>query len=220
MQDPVFSTRNGIRIHIIRRTVRAELSGSALSPRSPKHLKPKRRATRRAARRPNEAAQVWNRGALATLFPSGTGFPAVRREPVLAQPAPSEAQQYQARVNEAVRALTSHPSLKNVPEQKRQQFAAFVLGNVTFVLLHEMAHALVHELNLPVLGREEDAAVRAPVEVSPRPRTPSAASRGPLTAGSSRVASTDSGPDRAPGPVGWQYRNWSTARNSADTGPH
>jgi hypothetical protein len=92
------------------------------------------------------------------VFPLALGFLLFGREPVLAQPAPSEAQQYQARVNEAVRALTSHPSLKNVPEQKRQQLASFVIGNVSFVLLHEMAHALVHELNLPVLGREEDAA--------------------------------------------------------------
>jgi Putative metallopeptidase len=91
------------------------------------------------------------------FFPLALGLLLFGREPVLAQPAPSEAQQYKARVNEAVRALTSHPSLNNIPEQKRQQLAAFVVGNVSFVLLHEMAHALVHELNLPVLGREEDA---------------------------------------------------------------
>src|SRR5262245_10187262 len=92
------------------------------------------------------------------FVPLALSFLLFGREPVLAQPAPSEAQQYQARVNEAVRALTSHPSLNNIPEQKRQQLAAFVVGNVSFVLLHEMAHALVHELNLPVLWREEAAA--------------------------------------------------------------
>jgi hypothetical protein len=31
-------------------------------------------------------------------------------------------------------------------------------GAITFVLLHEFGHALIHALNLPVLGREEDAA--------------------------------------------------------------
>src|SRR5262249_16016194 len=79
-------------------------------------------------------------------------------EPVLAQPAPSQAAQYQARIDEAARMLASHPSLKNVPPQKRQQLVEFVGGNVSFALLHEMAHALVHEMDLPVLGMEEDAA--------------------------------------------------------------
>jgi hypothetical protein len=34
----------------------------------------------------------------------------------------------------------------------------FVTGNVLFVLGHETAHALISELGIPVLGREEDAA--------------------------------------------------------------
>jgi hypothetical protein len=36
----------------------------------------------------------------------------------------------------------------------------FVLGNVIFVLFHEVGHALVSEFELPVLGREEDAVDR------------------------------------------------------------
>lgn len=36
--------------------------------------------------------------------------------------------------------------------------ALFVLGNTLFVLYHEIGHALIDELDLPVLGREEDAA--------------------------------------------------------------
>jgi|SRR5690554_7986520 len=39
------------------------------------------------------------------------------------------------------------------PEQLR-----FVTSNSEFTLLHEMGHLLIHELKLPVLGREEDAA--------------------------------------------------------------
>lgn len=42
-------------------------------------------------------------------------------------------------------------------EEKRVEF---VLGNVTFTLFHEIGHALVSELELPVLGREEDAVDR------------------------------------------------------------
>jgi hypothetical protein len=34
----------------------------------------------------------------------------------------------------------------------------FVTGNVLFILGHETAHALISEMGLPVLGREEDAA--------------------------------------------------------------
>ena len=34
----------------------------------------------------------------------------------------------------------------------------FVTTNSEFTLLHEMGHLLIHELQLPVLGREEDAA--------------------------------------------------------------
>lgn len=34
----------------------------------------------------------------------------------------------------------------------------FITTNAEFTLLHEMGHLLIHELKLPVLGREEDAA--------------------------------------------------------------
>jgi hypothetical protein len=40
----------------------------------------------------------------------------------------------------------------------RKDMAEFVVGNMLFVLLHEMAHVHVTEMGLPVLGREEDAA--------------------------------------------------------------
>jgi hypothetical protein len=43
-------------------------------------------------------------------------------------------------------------------QRARQDTAEFVVGNMLFVLLHEMAHAHVTEMGLPVLGREEDAA--------------------------------------------------------------
>lgn len=35
--------------------------------------------------------------------------------------------------------------------------AEFMLGNVMFILLHELGHGLISEFQLPVLGREEDA---------------------------------------------------------------
>jgi hypothetical protein len=40
-----------------------------------------------------------------------------------------------------------------VPER-----AEFVIGNGYFVLLHELAHVIIHDFEVPVLGNEEDAA--------------------------------------------------------------
>lgn len=34
----------------------------------------------------------------------------------------------------------------------------FIAANVLWILYHEMAHALIHQMELPVLGKEEDAA--------------------------------------------------------------
>ncbi|MFA5915219.1 MAG: DUF4344 domain-containing metallopeptidase [Burkholderiales bacterium] len=39
-----------------------------------------------------------------------------------------------------------------------QEIANTVIGGVLFVYMHEIGHALIQTLNLPVLGREEDAA--------------------------------------------------------------
>ncbi len=41
---------------------------------------------------------------------------------------------------------------------QRQQAYAWAANNAEFVLYHEVAHLLIDQLNLPVLGREEDAA--------------------------------------------------------------
>ena len=38
-----------------------------------------------------------------------------------------------------------------------EESAVFALGNAVFTLYHEVGHALISELELPVLGREEDA---------------------------------------------------------------
>jgi hypothetical protein len=45
-----------------------------------------------------------------------------------------------------------------MPLKRRQELVEFVSGNMLFVLLHELAHAAMTELDLPVLGRKEDAA--------------------------------------------------------------
>src|ERR1700730_3530523 len=75
-----------------------------------------------------------------------------------AQPRPIEFDQFRSRVNDAVRALGDQPRLKGMSLKRRQELVDFVSGNMLFVLLHELAHAAMTELDLPVLGRKEDAA--------------------------------------------------------------
>jgi hypothetical protein len=87
-----------------------------------------------------------------------------------AQPAPTDtaqeftekiragSEQFQARVEEAARQLDNHPRLKGLSQQQRKDLVEFVVGNMLFALLHEMGHAHIQEMGLPVLEREEDAA--------------------------------------------------------------
>jgi hypothetical protein len=88
--------------------------------------------------------------------------------PAMAQPPPPEtahrerseagSEQFRARLDEAARALENNPRLKSLSQRQRNDLAAFVAGNMLFVLVHELAHALISEMDLYVLGREEDAA--------------------------------------------------------------
>jgi hypothetical protein len=87
-----------------------------------------------------------------------------------AQPAPPDAakefkerleagaQQFQDRVEAAAREIDKHPRLKDLSPPQRKELVEFVVGNMLFALLHEMGHAHIQEMGLPVLGREEDAA--------------------------------------------------------------
>ena len=42
-------------------------------------------------------------------------------------------------------------------DETEEEIALFVLGNTLFTAYHEIGHALIHTLDLPVVGREEDA---------------------------------------------------------------
>jgi Putative metallopeptidase len=79
-------------------------------------------------------------------------------EPVFAQIAPSEGDQLQARIEAAARAHAGDERYKGLSPKDRLALAEFVAGNTLFALLHEMGHAVVAEMGLPVLGKEEDAA--------------------------------------------------------------
>jgi hypothetical protein len=79
---------------------------------------------------------------------------------VIAQPAqvPPHKARIFAGIDEAVKALDAVPHLKDLPPETKQRLVEFVVGNTLFVVAHELGHGVINEMNMPVLGREEDAA--------------------------------------------------------------
>jgi Putative metallopeptidase len=71
-------------------------------------------------------------------------------------PMPSSA--LQSRIEAAALAAKDDPRLKGLTQQLRVDRIDFVVGNTLVLLLHEVGHVLIAEFQLPVLGREEDAA--------------------------------------------------------------
>jgi hypothetical protein len=65
---------------------------------------------------------------------------------------------FQTRIETAAQALQNNPRLKGLDQQQRVARVNFVVGNTLVLLLHEVGHVLISEFQLPVLGREEDAA--------------------------------------------------------------
>jgi hypothetical protein len=81
-------------------------------------------------------------------------------QPTPSQPAnPPPPSKFQERIDAAAVALRdSNPRFKEASREYVQGLAEFVSGNLLFVLLHEMAHASITQMGLPVLGKMEDAA--------------------------------------------------------------
>jgi hypothetical protein len=84
-------------------------------------------------------------------------------EPALAQQAPPISPQqppkFQARVEAAAEVVReSNPKFKGSSPEYVQGLVEFVSGNMLFVLYHELAHAAITQMGLPVLGKVEDAA--------------------------------------------------------------
>jgi hypothetical protein len=78
--------------------------------------------------------------------------------PAAAQTSAAPPQQPKPGMEQAADMMGGHARLKGASRQRQMDTVQFVAGNMLFVLLHETAHALVTEMGLPVLGREEDAA--------------------------------------------------------------
>jgi hypothetical protein len=101
-----------------------------------------------------------------------SGKPAIRRllaasafllaalaaTPAATQTSAPPSQQPKPGMEQAASMMGGHARLKGASHQRHMDTVAFIAGNLLFVLLHETAHALVTEMGLPVLGREEDAA--------------------------------------------------------------
>jgi hypothetical protein len=66
---------------------------------------------------------------------------------------------FESRIDAAAIVLRdSDPRFKNLPPESVRRLVEFVSGNMIFVLLHELGHAAITQMGLPVLGRMEDAA--------------------------------------------------------------
>jgi DNA-binding XRE family transcriptional regulator len=62
------------------------------------------------------------------------------------------------KMDDVVRELSSDPRMRSMSQQQQLDLIEFVTGNMLYVGFHELGHAVIQELGLPVLGREEDAA--------------------------------------------------------------
>jgi hypothetical protein len=101
----------------------------------------------------------------AVAQPAPSQSPTPSQSPASSQPAAlpesanrTEPGKFQARIDAAVRELAQTPRYKNASLEYVQQVSEFVSGNMLFVLLHEMAHAAITQMGLPVVGKMEDAA--------------------------------------------------------------
>lgn len=63
-----------------------------------------------------------------------------------------------SRISAAADMLMKERRFVGMSDTQRHEMMQFVVGNMLFVVLHEIGHMLITELGLPVLGREEDAA--------------------------------------------------------------
>ena len=66
--------------------------------------------------------------------------------------------EFERRIVELAGAKADEPKLRRLSRQQRKARIEFVIGNIFFVAMHELGHAVVSELQVPVLGREEDLA--------------------------------------------------------------
>jgi Putative metallopeptidase len=86
------------------------------------------------------------------------GMLAFSAAPISAQQAVSDSPTLHGRIEAAAKMLQNNPRLKRLTEQQLIDRVEFVAANTLVLLLHELGHVHIAEMNLQVLGREEDAA--------------------------------------------------------------
>jgi len=111
---------------------------------------------RRPSRLRNAGASAWRSavGAFALLVMAAL----VSALPLQAQKGAPEPKAMRGRMENAVTEMGRDTRMRKMSQQEQRDLVDFVAGNMLFVGFHEMGHALIGELRLPVLGREEDAA--------------------------------------------------------------
>jgi len=95
--------------------------------------------------------------ALVVNVPAATAQPQQMPQQQPIQP-PQEAPRIGSAMDEAVKGLDAIPRFKKLSPQQKKMLVEFVTGNTLFVLAHEIGHGVINEMDLPIVGREEDAA--------------------------------------------------------------
>jgi hypothetical protein len=78
--------------------------------------------------------------------------------PPLSAQVPPPASVFAGRMGEVAQILANEPRFGRLTPRQRQGLSEFVIGNMLFAMAHEMGHVAMGEMDIPVLGREEDAA--------------------------------------------------------------
>ena len=79
----------------------------------------------------------------------------------LATPAAAQSlfeEELEQRIVETTGLIADYPRLAGLSDEEKRKLVEFVTGNMLFVFGHESGHALISELGIPVIGREEDGA--------------------------------------------------------------
>jgi Putative metallopeptidase len=99
------------------------------------------------------------RALVVSLFFMLCGMQPSSAQPLPLQSTPPQPSGFQARIDAAALMFRdSDPRLKRASPEYLQGLAEFVIGNMLFVLLHELGHVAISQMGLPVLGKIEDAA--------------------------------------------------------------
>lgn len=79
----------------------------------------------------------------------------------LALPAVAQSQfeqDLQRRLTETTILIADYPRLAGLTLDEKRKLVEFTAGNLLFVLAHEAGHAVISEMGIPVIGRNEDGA--------------------------------------------------------------